>query len=274
METHDLKSLIDDAVSLEFKFNMQLSAIKNSDEKLTYVQKELRKVVQDHEYSYFITGKRLSLIKKVCEESNISFKGLFPREDKHKVSYETALNYIRIYYCCLLFPEVTERIGLTILHKVCAPNFNSELRKYLFESGLLEGASGKKFDEIMDKIKIGGIDAVAKEAETVSREKLIVCQVRFTYNTTVTALEVDNKFKKDIATRGVKGNNGMMKFTEQIKADQPEAEKINLILYNANEQAISIKKSALTECSELLTKINPEYAKICELNKQDRFPRL
>jgi len=139
------------------------------------------------------------------------------------------------------------------------PSFPEELREALLSSGLLERITNKKYKALIDKIHEEGPEAIEKEVEAIGRKQLIRSQTNYTLSTTRGALRTLTDLQKQIERRGMKENNGMVDFRDQIQTDQPEAMDINLKLYEALDASISMLNEAVDECEQRLQEFDADF---------------
>jgi hypothetical protein len=253
METKNLNSLYEEANALEYITNFELNAMELKS-KLDHLHQAYDLQIKIGNISVYKIGEILTLIKKTCLENNIGFEKWI--DENLKICHKTAVNYMHVFTYCLSRPEIAEKIPPAILYKVCIPSFSEEFRESLFSSGILEDISNIQFQNLVEKAKKEGPEAIEKAVEEINRGRLIYNQLSYTLDMAGNALRMLKNFKEQIEHRGNIINNGIVDFKEQIKSDQPEASEINLKLYEAVETAISTINTALLESRERLNEYN------------------
>jgi len=90
------------------------------------------------------------------------------KENFEDLSYPTAVNFMRVYKCCLGRPSIVQTIGISILYQITAPSFPRDLRKHIFEHGdIPRKIRNKDMKEIAERFKRGELNTGSPEIKNL-----------------------------------------------------------------------------------------------------------
>lgn len=80
-------------------------------------------------------------------------------------SYSTALNFRRVYLVCGARLNDVPKIPLNVLYKISSKTFPDDLRKFIFESGGLEGMTLSRLDALITTYEKFGLERFEEDSE-------------------------------------------------------------------------------------------------------------
>jgi hypothetical protein len=108
----------------------------------------------------FHIGELLTEAKQIVGHGN--FKQWVA--DTFDFSYETANNCMNVYKACLGHPEIVTTIKASVLYKIAAPGFPTDLREYIFEHGNSR-YTNSDIQDLLDRYKAGELDLGSAEVK-------------------------------------------------------------------------------------------------------------
>lgn len=231
------------------------------DQSLEHLRDEIKTRIKISQQEIFKIGELLTQAKKLCRQETIHFKKWI--NDNFEFSYETANNFMNVFKYCFGLREFVFKIPISVLYKVCSPSFPDELRGFLFIEENLEKMTNGKLQNLISKFKEGGIEAIEEDIEEFKNVNLIHRQTSFTFDLVENTLRILESTKLKIECRGGRIGNAFIDFKDQAESLLPEAEQINLKLYEGFNAAIEILQKAFSDSIEISNDgINKVYAKM------------
>lgn len=124
--------------------------------RINYLVSEINTHVRILKREPFIIGMLLCEVKQLVGHG--SFKKYIAAT--FDFSYETANNFMNVYYRCLGCPEIVDMLKVSTLYKICDRNFPEKLRQAVFEevkASKLE-ITDSGVNSLIDRYKNGTID--------------------------------------------------------------------------------------------------------------------
>ncbi len=238
-----VQSLYDNAMRAEDITNFEFAEYSPG-EKLRHLSKEINIRVKIQAHEIFKIGYLLLIAKKICQEQNIRFK-LWISLSFH-FSYETAVNMMNVYLQCMGHHELAENIPPSILYKISAPSFPSELREFLFRSGILENVTNAEIKELTQKCKKEGIEAIEKDINQLTTKNLTIHQVNYSFDLCENVIRVLADFEEKFRIRGNTGIQICVGESSQKDQDTISV-KINSRLFNSIHNALEALRNDVYE---------------------------
>jgi len=219
--------LYDTAIRLKEWNTFQFDGLTLQD-KLDQIKNEVNIRIKITKQEIFRIGELLYLAKDICSQNGLGYKDWI--SENFDFSYETAHNFVSVYIQCLCYRDIAMKVPSSILYKISQRGFSQELREFLFEGGHLEKITGDKFKDVVDKYKEGGLKAVKADLQEIRESKLVVQQVRYTFDMCENALRSLDALRIKIESRGgVKEQ--IVEYSTQLTMQHPLAAEINRELW-------------------------------------------
>lgn len=202
-------------------------------ERVEHLTLEVRNRIRITQIEIFKMGRLLIEMKKACAGAGIGFEKWIKKE--FDFSLKTANNFMHVYQYCLGQSAIVMKIPISILYRICTPNFPAELRDFLFTKGNLSNMPNKGFRQLVAKFMEGGSKAIESDVEKITRIQLAWHQTEYAFDMAKKALITLHDLKTRISMRG--GTKDFVPIDMACEGYQPIAREINMRLYTIIDQA-------------------------------------
>ncbi len=237
-------TIYEDALKLELEgaYVFQENGNVQFEDILIHIEQEIKLRTKITALEIFKIGKLLYEARKICREHRKNFRGWI--KDTFDFSYETALNFMRVYKNCLGMMSIAINIPISILYKISADSFPEELRNYLFEEGHIESMNGMDLTNLVKKYKEEGFDAIKGPIDSWNRDYLIYRQSQFVLDK-CRILICNIKSTSDGIIKKYAYDKKAQKSTEEKQRRCPEVDEAVHGLLVALEDALSLIERAV-----------------------------
>ena len=126
----------------------------DSPQQLASIGDEIEARIQGTKKEIYKIGELLVGAKEILRYGK--FKKWVKERFGNELSYQTAINWMRVYKCCLGRPSIVNTISTSILYQLAAPSFPKTLRTHIFEhADDLNEIKNKDMKKIIEEFKKG-----------------------------------------------------------------------------------------------------------------------
>jgi hypothetical protein len=173
--------------------------------------------------------------------------------DNFEFSYQTALNFMNVYKCCLGRPYIVKTIKSSILYMIAAPDFPEDLREHIFErSRKLKKIKNKNLRSIYRRFKKKELDFDSSEIKNLFKKN----KRRFAdenYSKEIyDSMNKMNKLERTVLSLTSKIKWPVHPSTKRVELEDDESKRVNKILKKL-VNAVQILRPELRDQNE-----NPE----------------
>lgn len=191
-------------------YRLQYGGVRNVDPEKDpgQARRLLEGIAEEIRVRVKITKNEIFTIGGLLLEAKQLTRGEFQKwiEENLDFSYETALNFMQVYQCCFGHREVLREVKASVLYRISAPGFPEELREHLFANGgALEQMNNKQINQLVEKYKQGGFEAVREAMERMNDVVNYYDQMAYILDALKRIIDGVEKEKRKIFEYGVPG---------------------------------------------------------------------
>jgi hypothetical protein len=219
----------------------------SSEKQIYYIEEEIQVRLKITKVEIFKIGELLVIGKYLCQQNKIGFQKWI--EENFDFSLKTANNFMNVYKQLMGFEDLAKEVPSSLLYKISAPSFPEDLREFLLTEGNLSKMSKGRFEEIIEKYKKEGMEAIEQDLLERNQVSLLYQRVELMRDICCMAKQSLEK-ARERAKFKMGGRIELFGFAHLGE----EAGTINQQLYDALNWSISHLDKALNDTDEIYKK--------------------